>query len=265
MSSGKPLQAIEEFKKKLSGNQLIIGTTVTLTDSSVTELLSWSGFDFLWIDTEHTAIEKKDLLQHLIAAEGTGTATLVRIPWNDPVLVKPILDMGPSGVIFPMIRSVEEAKQAIASCLYPPRGIRGFAPIRAAQYGGYNAIDYIKDHDQKILKMIQIEHIDAVNCLEDIVKVEGIDALIVGPMDLTGSLGKLGQLRDPEVLRVMDRIGEIVSKTDIPLGIAFGYDHQTVQEWVGRGIKFLCINGDIGFIQSGAKELLRDFKERFQS
>ena len=265
MSSGKPQQEIDIFKKKLASNQLIIGTTVTLTDSSVTELLSWTGFDFLWIDMEHTAIEKKDILQHIIAAEGTGTATLVRIPWNDPVLVKPILDMGPSGVIFPMIRSVEEAKRAIASCLYPPRGIRGFAPIRAAQYGGYDAIEYINDHDQKILKMIQIEHIDAVHCLEEIVKVEGIDALIVGPMDLTGSMGKLGQLRDPEVLKVMDRIGEVVSKTNIPLGIAFGYNHQIVKEWIDRGIKFLCINGDIGFIQSGAKELLRDFRQRFQS
>jgi 2-keto-3-deoxy-L-rhamnonate aldolase RhmA len=257
------MNELNRIKSKLKAGEPVIGTCVNLGDSSITELLGSIGYDFIWIDMEHTGNDKMDIQHHIIAAKAAGAASFVRIPWNDPVLAKPILDMGPDGIIFPFIRSVEEARQAIKSCIYPPKGLRGFNPIRAVRYGIDNVSEYINDVQNRIFKMIQIEHIDAVNCMEEIIKIEGIDALIVGPMDLSGSLGKLGKIRDKEVLKVMDRIGEIAIKSNIPLGLAIGYSPIDIKEWIDRGIKFISVNGDTGFLTDAGKENLNQTRRLF--
>ena len=123
------------LKEKLQDCEEIAGMHVSLGDACVSELLAGVGFDFLWIDTEHTAIDYQALQNHLIAARAGGTSTLVRIPENNKVLVKRVLEMGPTGIIFPMINTAEEAETAMKSCLYPPYGIRGYGPIRAVSYG----------------------------------------------------------------------------------------------------------------------------------
>jgi len=129
------MNAIKNIKEKIKKKIPIIGTLVSINDSSITELLCDIGFDFIWIDMEHTPIVKKDVHFHIMAAKGTGAATFVRVAWNDPILVKPILEMGPSGIIFPFIRTASEARKAVSSCLYPPKGIRGFGPRRSIKYG----------------------------------------------------------------------------------------------------------------------------------
>jgi 2-keto-3-deoxy-L-rhamnonate aldolase RhmA len=257
------MNELERIKSKLKAGEPVIGTSVNLGDSCITELLGSIGYDFIWIDMEHTGNDKMDILHHIIAAKAAGTASFVRIPWNDPVLAKPILDMGPDGMIFPFIRSVEEARQAINSCIYPPNGQRGFNPIRAVRYGLDDVSEYINDVENRIFKMIQIEHIGAVDCLEEIIEIEGIDALIVGPMDLSGSLGKLGKIRDKEVLKVMDKIGEIAIKSKIPLGLAIGYSPVDIKEWIDRGIKIISVNGDTGFLTDAGKETLKQTKRLF--
>ena len=200
---------MNKFRVKLALNEPLIGTHVSSTDSGLVELLGIIGFDYIWIDMEHTGLDKKEVLSHIIAAQGSGAAALVRIPWNDPVLAKPILEMGPDAIVFPFIRSVQEAKQAIASCLYPPKGIRGYGPSRVSYLPREHS--YLESYEEELFKILQIEHIDAVNCLEEIVKLEGLDALVVGPMDLSASVGKLGQLHDPEVMAMFERIGEIAN------------------------------------------------------
>ena len=126
------------LKEKMQKCEPIAGVHVSLGDACISELLSNVGFDFLWIDTEHTAIDYQILQNHLIAARAGGTSTLVRIPWNDRIMAKRVLEMGPTGIIFPMINTAEEAEFAMKSCLYPPYGIRGFGPIRAVYYGQEN-------------------------------------------------------------------------------------------------------------------------------
>ncbi|MDR3551515.1 MAG: aldolase/citrate lyase family protein [Clostridia bacterium] len=257
------MKELEKIRAKLRSGEPVIGTCVNYNDSCITEQLGLMGYDFVWIDMEHTGNDKREVLQHIIAAKAAGTASFVRIPWNDPVLAKPILEMGPDGIIFPFIRSVAEAKQAISSCLYPPRGRRGFGPIRAAGYGVTSTADYIEGAADSIFKMIQIEHIDAVDCMEEIVKIEGIDALVIGPMDLSGSLGKLGEVRGAKVLSVMDRIGEIGQKSGIPMMLAFGYSPVDIEDWISRGIRMISVNSDIGFIASAGAQTLRATKEMF--
>jgi 2-keto-3-deoxy-L-rhamnonate aldolase RhmA len=257
------MNELDRIKFKLKSGEPVIGTSVNLTDSSITELLGSIGYDFIWIDMEHTGNDKKDVLQHIIAAKAAGTASFVRIAWNDPVLAKPILDMGPDGIIFPFIRSAEEARLAIKSCIYPPKGQRGFNPIRAVRYGVDNVAEYIEDCENRIFKMIQIEHIDAVDCMKEITEIEGIDALIVGPMDLSGSVGKLGKTRDKELLKIMDKIAAIGAKSKIPLGVAIGYSPVDIQEWINRGIKIISVNGDTGFLLEAGKQTLMQTRRLF--
>lgn len=259
------MKELERIKSKLKAGEPVIGTCVSLTDSCITELLGFAGYDFIWIDMEHTGNDKKDVLQHIIAAKAAGTASFVRIPWNDPVLAKPILEMGPDGIIIPYIRTVEEAKLAVRSCLYPPKGKRGFGPMRAVQYGVEDAAKYIEESGDRLFKIIQIEHVDVVNCMEEIIKIEGIDAMIVGPMDLSGSIGKLGKTRDKEVLKLMDRIGEVSSKSTIPLGIAIGYNPVDVKEWIDRGARIISINSDYNFLMTAGKETLKQTKKLFRN
>lgn len=128
-------KALFKIREKMRRREFILGTNTTFNDACVTELLGDCGFDFIWIDMEHTTITKDSAVQHLIACRASGAASFVRIPWNDPVLAKPILDMGADGIIIPQIRSYDEAVAAVAAMKYPPKGVRGWAPVRASDYG----------------------------------------------------------------------------------------------------------------------------------
>ena len=158
------------------------------------------GFDVLWLDMEHSAIGIESLLSNMMAARSGGTPAWVRVPWNDPVRVKPVIDMGADGVIFPFIRTAEDARLAVASCTFPPKGIRGYGPLRALDYGRISQAEFVESAYRDCQRIIQIEHIDAVNHLEEIAAIDGIDAFIVGPNDLSASIGKLGQTMDEEML-----------------------------------------------------------------
>jgi len=111
---------LDKIKEKIKEKELVIGTILESNDNCIAELMGKVGFDFVWIDGEHGPLDKKEILYHIMAAQGAGLAAFVRVAWNDPVLVKPILDMGADGIIFPFIRNAEDAEKAVNSCLYPP-------------------------------------------------------------------------------------------------------------------------------------------------
>lgn len=192
------------LKEKLQDCEEIAGMHVSLGDACVSELLAGVGFDFLWIDTEHTAIDYQALQNHLIAARAGGTSTLVRIPENNKVLVKRVLEMGPTGIIFPMINTAEEAETAMKSCLYPPYGIRGYGPIRAVSYGQEDSDEYIQKKSMEICRCIQIETETAVKNLPEIVKNPYIDAYIFGPCDLSASIGEINQVFGERTTALID-------------------------------------------------------------
>lgn len=244
----------EQIREKTNHGQPVIGTSVTLTDSCVTELLADTGFDFIWIDTEHSSLGKENVLLHIMATRGTGAAAFVRVPWNDPVLVKPILEMGADGIIFPFIRTAEEAENAVKSCRYPPAGVRGFGPIRANNYGMIDRETYIKQADSQILKIIQIEHIDAVNNLTEILKVDGVDAIIVGLNDLGGSIGIMNDPFSDEVRRLTDEITEKAVKAHTPFGLAAAFNRDLIQGWLSRGATLIEIMGDYRFLSIAARD-----------
>ena len=249
------------LREKLRNRQFIKGSHVFCGAPMLTEAMALCGFDAIWIDMEHTAIGKEQVLNNLIAVRAGGAASFVRVAWNDFVLTKPIIDMGPDAIIFPYVRTVEEAKYAVASCAYPPEGMRGYGPLRASDYGGISQIDYVDTRFRDMLRIIQIEHIDAVNCLEELVTIDGIDGFIVGPNDLSGSVGHIGRPNHPDMMPIYDRIGEILKGTDKLFGVSLAYDEAVVAQWLARGINTLFCGTDAEFVHRGADNLYQTMKQ----
>lgn len=239
------------IREKIAAGGFLTGTHVFCGAPMLTEEISMSGFDAVWIDMEHTAIGKAEVLQNLIAVRAGGAYSFVRIPWNDAVQAKPIIDMGTDAIIFPYVRSAEEAEYAAASCAYPPDGIRGYGPLRAGDYGGISQTEYVDRHFRDMLRIIQIEHIDAVNDLERIAAVKGIDGFIVGPNDLSGSVGHIGRPNHPDMMPVYDRIGKILSGTGKLFGVSLGFDAEVIGQWLSRGVNTVFTGTDVEYIRAG--------------
>jgi 2-keto-3-deoxy-L-rhamnonate aldolase RhmA len=257
---------MDTLREKLKRRVPALGTHISLNDSIITELIGNLGFDYLWIDTEHTAIDLYCLQQHLIAARAARVSAIVRIPWNDPIRVKPILEMGPDGIVFPMVNSYEEAKKAVESCMYPPRGVRGFGPRRAIQFGNIDIKDYLAKVDSSLLKFIQIEHIDAVRDLERILTIEEIDGLVIGPCDLAASIGKIGKWDNPEVLDIIQSVIDKVTRAGKPIGVSYGAStYEDIICWRDRGVDMISIAADTDLLLLGAKQLFNTMKEIFIS
>jgi len=250
-----------ELLKKMKNGPIAIGTHVNMADMSISEQMGVLGFEFVWIDGEHSPLDKQIILGHIIACKAGNTASFVRIAWNDPVLAKPILEMGPDAIIFPFIRTAEEARAAVAACKYPPAGTRGYGPRRANRYGTLPNEDYLSGVDASFLKIMQIEHIEAVDNLEGILAVEGVDTIVVGPNDLSGSLGLLGQTRHPEVMAQLDRIADKCNSAGIPFGVSMGVDEVSIADWLRRGAGWIGVGNDTGYIARAGTEAIMIVKE----
>jgi 2-keto-3-deoxy-L-rhamnonate aldolase RhmA len=252
----------EKLKQRIPA----LGTHISLNDSAITELIGNLGFDYLWIDTEHTAIDLYCLQQHLIAARAAGVSAIVRVPWNDSVRAKPILEMGPDGIVFPMVNSYEEAQKAVEACMYPPKGVRGFGPRRAIQFGNVNIEDYLAQVDGSLLKFVQVEHIDAVRDLDRILTIAEIDGLVIGPRDLAASMGKIGKWDDPEVSAAIQSVIDRARRAGKPIGVSYGAcAYEDILRWRERGVDMISIAADTDLLLQGAKQLFDQMKKIFVS
>lgn len=245
---------LDKFLAKLRDDGPAIGLVVTLADPAVSELAGDAGYDFTWIDMEHMPHTLQTVQGHVIAARASGCAPLVRVPWNEPGVLKPVLDLAPAGVIVPMVNSAEEAAAAVSACRYPPRGIRGCGVRRANGYGRQSFPDYLARSGGEPLVIVQIEHVDAVAQLDEILRVPGIDHVCVGPCDLSGSMGCLNQLDDPELNRVLDLVSEKIKAAGKWLGTAGG----PLSRWRGRGVDWIALASDCSGIYAQARQILED-------
>src|ERR1700733_12971452 len=151
------MSKLEPFREKMLRGEVCFGTMITFYDPAISEALA-GDLDFVWIDAEHNAQSLESIQLHLMAVAGTPTFPVVRVGWNDPVLLKPVLDIGAPGVVIPLIRTAEAAKLAVAACRYPPEGIRGFGPRRASRYGRDSGPEYCRNANESIMVNVQIEH-----------------------------------------------------------------------------------------------------------
>ena len=246
---------MSEFKKKLLEGKQMIGFEVDLAEPCISEMVASLGFDFIWVDTEHQAQDYETVLNQIIACKAGGAASMVRIPQNEPFLAKRVLEMGPDAILFPNVNSAAELKKAMDACVYPPYGKRGFGPKRACGYGRIELADYIKDSLDSLSRLAQLEHIDAINDLDNMLKVPYCDGFIVGPCDLSGSIGLLNETHHPKVLELIDIAIEKCNKANKPIGIAVAYNGpEDIKFWFDRGFQFISAGTDTAAIMRGAQD-----------
>src|SRR6202165_5141810 len=191
------------FKHALAGGKLQIGLWSSLCSNIAAEIISDSGFDWILLDTEHSPNEIPDLLSQLQAIQAGSATPIIRPAWNDAVLAKRALDIGAQSLLFPYVQNAEEAKRAVASTRYPPQGIRGVSvAARASRYG--RTPGYLTKANDEICVLVQVETRAALNALDALAEVEGVDGVFIGPSDLAASLGHLGNPQHPDVQKAME-------------------------------------------------------------
>ncbi len=242
------------IKEKFRNGQAVVGIEIGIPNPILVNALSKVGFDFMMLDMEHTSIDRAVLPSLIIALEASETEAIVRVPWNDFVIVKQVLDSGVYNVIFPMINSAEEARQAVAATRYPPDGIRGSGPWLSSGYYAYPA-EYMKRANDEVGVFVQIEHQKAVDNMEEILSVEGVDGTFCGPSDLSFSLGKFPGEAVEEVRERFERVLEVCQKHNVAFGLASG-DPDNANFWLERGAKLVTLGGDMGFALDGARKAL---------
>jgi len=241
----------EKLREKFGSGETVIGGHVFFTDPEITELLGYHGFDAIWIDAEHSAFDLNTILGHIMACASSGCASLVRVAWNDPVRIKPVLEMGPDGIILPMVCTAEEARQAVRSCTYPLKGVRGFGPRRANQYGALESGEYLENAEKSFLRILQIEHKDAIENLDEILAVEGIDIIFVGPYDLSSSLGVIGQIDHPKVMECIQEICDRAAAKGVKVG-CFADNVASARRLREMGVKFIGYSCDTAVFYNAA-------------
>jgi len=237
------MENASNLREKLKNGQIPLGCGVSFTDPTVSELFSYV-LDFVWIDMEHNAMSLETVQAHIMATKGSDAAALVRVPWNDPVLIKPVLDMGADGIIAPFVRTVGDVELAVAACRYPPDGVRGFGPRRPIQYGRIADADYWRRANEEIIIIVQIEHIDAVNAIDEIIKVPGLTGIVIGANDLAGSMGHMGNPQHPEVQSAIETVVRTAREGGIYPGIGLADDPDALMAWVSKGIQWVQVGVD---------------------
>lgn len=248
---------IGDFRKRLASGDTMIGTMVTLTSPSVAEILADVGFDWFFVDAEHGPFETGELLA-VLQAVGSRVPCIVRVPSGNEVAIKKTLDLGAAGIIVPQVNSAEQAAQVVQYARYAPDGSRGVGLARAHGYG-YAFGDYLATANERVTVVVQAEHRDAVDNIESIVEVPGIDAVLIGPYDLSASYGKMGEIDDPTVTDAIDRVTAVCQAKDIPLGI-FGITFEAIEPYLKKGYTFIVGSTDTLFLMTAAQEMLSKLK-----
>ena len=248
---------VNSFKTRLKNGEPLIGPLVTLGSPDVAEIMALVGFDYLWIETEHAPTDFV-LAQTMIQAVGGRCPCLVRIPENKEVWFKKALDVGCNGLVVPQIKSAEEAQAAVTWSRYPPLGQRSVGVSRAHSYG-MAFQEYVSTANEELTLVLQVEHIEGVRNIASIVQVPGIDAILVGPFDLSGSLGLLGQITHPQVQEAIEEIRSHCQVAGVPLGI-FTVDAQSAKQYIARGFNLIALSIDASYLWQAARRALDDVR-----
>ncbi len=243
------------FTQRLRQNDLLLGTMLTLPSPEVAEMIASCGYDWLFMDGEHGSLSTLDW-QRVLQAVAGRSAAIIRVATNSEREIKKLLDIGADGIIVPQVNSAEQARHVVACCKYPPQGIRGVGLARAHGYGG-NFADYMETANTRIAVIVQAEHIDAVNNIDAIVEVDGIDAVFIGPYDLSASMGLMGQVDHPEVVEAIERVGHACRQRNIALGYTTA---ESVQGYMSKGYHLICAGTDAGFVLDGAATTLQKLR-----
>jgi 2-keto-3-deoxy-L-rhamnonate aldolase RhmA len=237
---------------KRAGNQPPLGTWLMSASPLLAEAAGHAGFDWAVIDMEHAPLDMADVVHLLQAVAGTRLVPIVRVPWNDTVGIKRVLDAGATTVLVPFVQNAAEAAQAVAATRYPPQGVRGMAGMSRAAHFGMRA-DYFHTANRGISVIVQIETPTALAELEAIAAVDGVDALFIGPADLSGAMGLVGQHTHPRVMEAMSDAARRCRALGKPIG-SIAVEPEVVAQYRAAGYDFLAINSDLGLFMQGARQ-----------
>jgi 4-hydroxy-2-oxoheptanedioate aldolase len=246
------------FKHALAAGKPQIGLWLSLSSNYSAEVCAGSGFDWLLIDTEHSPNEIDMVLGQLQAVAPYPSHPVVRVAWNDAVIVKRTLDVGAQTLLFPFVQNAEEAARAVAATRYPPRGVRGVAgTTRATRFGRVK--DYAKRAHEETCVLLQVETQEAVDAIEAIAKVDGVDGIFIGPADYHASLGYPGETANPAVLpKIEGAIRRIRAAGKAP-GILTP-DEKLARRYLELGALFVAVGADVGLLARGSEALAAKFK-----
>jgi 2-dehydro-3-deoxyglucarate aldolase/4-hydroxy-2-oxoheptanedioate aldolase len=247
-------------KRWLREGRPTAGAWVSLCSPISAEIMSRAGFDWLLVDMEHGHGDYQTLLGQLQAIEGSPAIPVVRVQWNDPAVIKRVLDLGAYGIMIPWVANRAEAEAGVRAAKYPPQGIRGIAGSHRAGGYGRHAGEYWQRANDEILVVVQIETASAVADIDAIVRVPGVDVVFVGPADLSTSLGHMGNPTQPDVVAAIEKVETAARAQGIALGnITRNWDQ--ARELYKRGYQFLTLTSETSLLVQGAAEMLGKFKE----
>jgi 4-hydroxy-2-oxoheptanedioate aldolase len=243
------------LKARLAAGKPAIGMTISMPSVHTTQVLAACGFDWLFLDMEHGPIGIEAVHAMITATGGTRAAPVVRVPWNVHWLAKPVLDAGAMGVIFPMIRSAADAAEAVGAVRYPPTGQRGFGPFYAPLRFGLTMQTYADPADREILCILLIEHKDAIEAIDQIVAVPGVDACLIAPFDLAMSYGYRDGPDHAEVQAAITQAERAIVSSPVHLG-GLALTSEIANAMIGRGYRMILTGFDIRLLQQGAAAIL---------
>ena len=249
-----------QLKLRLSRSELTVGSWVTLGHPSIAEIMAAAGFDWLVLDMEHSVLELSEVQAIIQVLDGKQCPAIVRLTSNHPDQIKRVMDAGATGVMIPMIKSAADAEAAVNSVYYPPRGQRGVGLARAQGYGA-SFPAYRQWLEENAVIVVMIEHIDAVRAIDNILSVPGVDAYIIGPYDLSGSMGRPGDLNHPDVQAAIAQVLEAGRRAHKPGGIhVIEPDLQALQQRIQAGFNFLGYGLDIRILDSICRTHLQSIR-----
>ena len=245
------------FKHAIARGDLQIGLWCSLCSPITAEMVSHSGFDWLLLDTEHSPNEVPDVLAQLQAVQAGTASAIVRPAWNDIVLIKRFLDIGAQTLLIPFVQTPEEARRAVEATRYPPGGIRGITGSgRASRYGRVK--DYLKNASREICLLVQVETRSALDQIEAIASVDGIDGVFIGPNDLAASFGHIGNWAHPDVQKALEDAVRRLKKIGKPAGILTPNEEEA-KRFIDWGYVFVAVGADLGLLARGADALAKRF------
>ncbi len=249
------------LKQKLKNNELTLGSWIMMADSMSVEVMALAGFEWLVVDIEHTPIDMETVKTLIITIQANDMKALVRVSKNEEVVIKKVLDMGADGIIVPMVCSKEDAEQAVNYAKYPPVGKRGVGLYRSTKYGT-KFEEYKKWVDEELVIIAQIEHIDAVNNIDDILSVEGIDGTIIGPYDLSGSMGYPGDFERDDVKTAVQYVLDRCKEHNMPSGFhVVDTNPEKLNQKIKDGCTFLAYGIDYFFMRDAAINGMKQIKK----
>jgi len=237
-------------------NQTAFGAWASLGSPAAVEAMAGMNVDWILLDAEHGVCSYEDCFSLLQAMSGSDATSLVRVPSCEPVPIRRVLDMGAGGVIVPTIRTPEEVQAVLSFCRYPPDGVRGVGPYRASRYY-LDYLDYCKNANAEIAVIVQIETREAVDNLEDILEVPGLDAVFIGPADLSSALGTFPDANAPVVQEAIDRVLNSANQRGMPVGY-YCNSGREAEARAKQGFRMLNVGSDMGFV---TRSLHRAIKE----